>query len=102
VRKARPCPVPTCREKKLREGAFFCGVHKAMIPPEIAASIAKTLPLWKAAAKGTPERALYGATMRQALAFAFASICEQLKVDLPDAPNPNAKDLKAAIFKELH
>jgi hypothetical protein len=97
--KLRPCPIPKCREKKLREGKFFCAEHTKMIPAPLAASIAKTLPLWRAAAKGSPDRALYGDTMRQALAFAFASICDQLQVDLPD---PKAKDLRASISKELH
>jgi hypothetical protein len=98
LRKLRPCPIPTCRSKKLREGKFFCAEHTKLIPPEIAASIAKTLPLWQGAAKGSTDRALYGATMRQALAFAFAAICEREKVDLPAA---NTKNLRASIAKEL-
>jgi hypothetical protein len=95
----RPCPIPKCREKKLREGKFFCAEHTKMIPPALAASIAKTLPLWKAAPKGSADRSLYAGTMRQALAFAFAAICDQLKVDLPNA---TAKNLRASIAKELH
>jgi hypothetical protein len=94
----RRCPIPKCREK-MGTNAFFCPAHKKLIPPELAAAIAKTQPLWKAAPRGGPDRALYAATLRQALAFAFAAICEQLKVDLPKA---NVQDLRQAISKELH
>jgi hypothetical protein len=97
----RVCPVPKCG-KKLRSETFFCKTHTRMIPPVIAAAIKKVHPEYMALARTDPARPILGATLKQALAFAFASVCDQLGLELPGTPKkPEPPSVAAGIRKAL-
>lgn len=103
----RNCPIPECR-KPMGANAFFCPKHAKLLPPVIAAAIKKSHLEWKRLERGTPERAIIAGTLKQALSFGFASVCDQLGLQMPgvtlerDARQPESRVLSHAIKKALH
>jgi hypothetical protein len=98
--KPRNCPIPECRNGIGRQ-EFFCKKHVKLLPPVIGAAVKRSFLEWQRLEPGTPERAVVAVTLKQALAFGYASICEQLKLEVPGV-QAAAKVLTAAIMRELH
>lgn len=108
------CPIPSCRKRLNKAESFMCWPHQQMIPEIIVRGIVTA-----AAAVGSPEAkadpeflAASKHQWRQARALAFASVCEQLGLDVdkmfqdavrPQGPlEPELQTVRSAVLKVLN
>lgn len=73
------CPIPTCR-KPLSRQLFMCAAHQRMIPPVLQRAIDHSSRQMRLA-RAPDVYQMHQTANRQARAYAFASVCDQLGID---------------------
>ena len=97
MKRSRPCPVPECRGE-VPKHRFYCAKHYELVPQLFKDAIHKSYVEMTAAARGTDERSVAAGTLRLALAYSYAVVCEKLGLPVPGMNVPAvARDLATAI-----
>lgn len=102
MKRSRPCPVPECRGE-VPKHRFYCAKHYELVPQLFKDAIHKSYLEMIAESRGSAARAVSAGTLRLALAYSYAVVCEKLGLPVPgmkqEAPK---KDLAAAIKGTLN